>query len=257
MARRAPGNGRTLPPRPALDSKHRSMETETVAERSTARSRSTAKHRIFLADDHVTVRAGLKTLLNAEPDLEVVGEAADGPTAIEGTKKHAPEVAVLDLSLPLLSGTLVARQLRQSCPETKIVALTVHEDKSYLSELLEIGAAGYVLKRAAADELISAIRQVLTGGIYIDPRLGGLLANSLLRRRASTARSGTTALSDRESEVLRLIAQGHSNKEIAARLNLSVKTIETYKTRSMEKTGLRSRIDIVRYASRHGWLQNI
>jgi two-component system response regulator NreC len=233
------------------------METETVAERSTARSRSTAKHRIFLADDHVTVRAGLKTLLNAEPDLEVVGEAADGPTAIEGTKHYAPEVAVLDLSLPLLSGTLVARQLRQSCPETKIVALTVHEDKSYLSELLEIGAAGYVLKRAAADELISAIRQVLAGGIYIDPRLGGLLANSLLRRRASTARSGTTALSDRESEVLRLIAQGHSNKEIAARLNLSVKTIETYKTRSMEKVGLRSRIDIVRYASRHGWLQNI
>lgn len=215
------------------------------------------KHRIFLADDHVTVRAGLKTLLNAEPDLEVVGEAADGPTAIEGTKACGPEVAVIDLSLPLMSGTLVARTLRQSCPDTKIVALTVHEDKSYLSELLEIGASGYVLKRAAADELISAIRQVLAGGIYIDPRLGGLLANSLLRRRSSTARSGTTALSDRESEVLRLIAQGHSNKEIAARLNLSVKTIETYKTRSMEKVGLRSRIDIVRYASRHGWLQNI
>jgi DNA-binding NarL/FixJ family response regulator len=166
-------------------------------------------------------------------------------------------VAVIDLSLPLMSGTLVARQLKASCPNTRILALTVHEDKSYLSELLEIGASGYVLKRAAAEELISAIRQVLAGGIYIDPRLGGLVANSLVRRRASTARSGATALSDRESEVLRLIAQGHSNKEIAARLNLSVKTIETYKTRSMEKTGLRSRIDIVRYASRHGWLQNI
>ena len=215
------------------------------------------KHRIFLADDHVTVRAGLKTLLNAEPDLEVVGEAADGPSAIEEAKRLRPEIAVIDLSLPLMSGTLVARQLQSSCPEVKVVALTVHEDKSYLSELLEVGASGYVLKRAAAEELISAIRQVLAGGIYIDPRLGGLVANSLVRRRAATARSGTSTLSDRESEVLRLIAQGHSNKEIAGRLNLSVKTIETYKTRSMEKTGLRSRIDIVRYASRHGWLQNI
>jgi len=236
------------------------MDTTTVLDvpetNLHGRSRMT-KYRIFLADDHVTVRAGLKTLLNAEPDMDVVGEASDGPSAIEAARNLKPDVALIDLSLPLMSGTVVARQLRESLPNTRIVALTVHEDKSYLSELLEVGASGYVLKRAAAEELINAIRQVVAGGTYIDPRLGGLLANSLLRRRTATARSGSAALSDRESEVLRLIAQGHSNKEIAARLNLSVKTIETYKTRSMEKVGLRSRIDIVRYASRHGWLQNM
>jgi DNA-binding NarL/FixJ family response regulator len=139
----------------------------------------------------------------------------------------------------------------------RVLALTVHEDKSYLRELLEAGASGYVLKRAAAEDLIRAIRLVSSGSVYLDPHLASTLVGSLVRKRSTKELFHGTELSDRESEVLRLIAKGHSNKEIANQLNLSVKTVETYKTRSMDKTGLQTRSDIVRYAYHQGWLQNL
>ena len=214
------------------------------------------KLRIFLADDHVMVRTGLKNLINAEPDMQVIGEASDGYTALKQTSELCPDVAVMDISMPRLSGTQVTQQLKKVCPEVRVLALTVHEDKSYLRELLAAGASGYVLKRAAAEDLIQAIRQVSRGNVYLDQHLAGSLVGSMFRNR-STQLFERSELSERETEVLRLIAQGHSNKEIASQLNLSVKTVETYKTRSMDKVGLQTRTDIVRYAYHRGWLQNL
>ncbi len=215
------------------------------------------KLRIFLAEDHVMVRTGLKTLIDAEKDMEVVGEASDGTTAVKKASELRPDVAVMDISLPQLSGTQATQQLKQSCPEVHVLALTVHEDKSYLREVLEAGASGYVLKRAAAEDLIRAIRLVAGGNVYLDPHMAGSIVGTLMRKRSPKQLVQGNQLSDREMEVLRLIAKGYSNKEIAGQLNLSVKTIETYKTRSMDKIGLHSRTDIVRYAYHQGWLQNI
>lgn len=215
------------------------------------------KLRIFLADDHVMVRTGLKTLIDAEKDMEVIGEASDGQTALKQAAELHPDVAVMDISLPQLSGTQATHKLKQACPEVHVLALTVHEDKSYLREVLEAGASGYVLKRAAAEDLIRAIRLVAGGSVYLDPHMAGSIVGTLIRKRSSKHVIQGNQLSERETEVLRLIAKGYSNKEIAAQLNLSVKTIETYKTRSMDKVGLRSRTDIVRYAYHQGWLQNI
>jgi DNA-binding NarL/FixJ family response regulator len=210
-----------------------------------------SKLRVLLADDHAVVREGLKRLIDAQNDMNVVAEAGDGRMALELAVRLCPHIAVLDVSMPEMNGVEAARRMKQVCPTTHVLALTVHEDKSYLRELLEAGASGYVLKRAASDELIRAIRAVATGGVYVDPRIAGKLVSSLTQARA-TAGAGTE-LSERESAVLRLIAEGYTNKEIAGQLGLSVKTVETYKARSMDKLGLRSRVDIVRTATERGW----
>jgi DNA-binding NarL/FixJ family response regulator len=164
-----------------------------------------------------------------------------------------PDVAVVDVSMGQINGAEATRKIRTVCPNTRVLALTVHEDTSYLRELLDAGAAGYVLKRAAADELIQAIRAVASGGVYVDPRIAGKLVSTFAQARA-LAPTTMAELSERETAVLRLIAQGYTNKEIASQLGLSVKTVETYKARSMEKLGLRSRVDIVRTATERGWL---
>ena len=214
-----------------------------------------AKLRIYLADDHAVVRAGLKALIDAQPQLEVIGEAGDGRTACQQIQELQPDVVVMDVSMPGITGAQATAQLKQTCPNVKVLALTVHEDKGYLRLLLEAGASGYVLKRAAAEELIHAIRLVAAGGVYLDPVLAGKVVRSFVRVpvRESVPEGGD--LSDREAEVVRLIAAGYSNKEIASRLGLSVKTVETYKARSMENLGLASRADLVRYALQRGWLQ--
>jgi DNA-binding NarL/FixJ family response regulator len=210
--------------------------------------------RILLVDDHAVVREGLKRLIAEQPDIEVVGEASDGHEAIEHVKTLRPDVVMMDVSMPRLSGVEATRELKGICPATRILALTVHEDEAYVREFLKAGAAGYLLKRAPTEELVRAIRAVAGGGVYIDPRVTTRLVQMLSQpERAST--STTLDLSERETEVLRLIAQGYANKEIAAQLDLSVKTVETYKARSMEKLGLRSRVDIVRVAVERGWLQ--
>lgn len=210
-----------------------------------------AKFRVFVADDHAVVREGLKALLTGYPDLEVVGEAADGRTALERASVLAPHVLVTDVSMPGLGGAEVVQALKQACPATKVVALTVHEDRGYLRRLLEAGADGYVLKRSAAEELVRAVRSVVAGGTYLDPALSEALVPVLTGKAAAAH----VVLSEREQAVVRLIAMGHTNKEIAARLDVGVKSVETYKARSLEKLGLESRADIVRYAIDRGWLQ--
>jgi DNA-binding NarL/FixJ family response regulator len=212
-----------------------------------------SKIRVLLADDHAVVREGLKALLTSQPDIEVVGEAADGPSAVSLTAELDPDVVVVDVSMPGLSGAQVTERLLAARPDRKVLVLTVHEDKGYLRQLLEAGAAGYVLKRAAASELVQAIRTVAGGGTYLDPSLAGSVVDDFVRP-APERETPAVELSEREAEVVRLIALGYSNKEIAAQLKLSVKTVETYKTRSMEKLHIRSRVDIVRYAAKRGWL---
>jgi DNA-binding NarL/FixJ family response regulator len=205
------------------------------------------KLRIVLADDHPVLRSGLRALLADEPDIAVVGEAADGPAALALTAELLPDVLVLDVSIPGLTGVQVGERVRAECPTVRVVALSAHEERTYVHRMLGAGAGGYVLKRSAPDELVRAVRAVAAGGTYLDPGVAGLVVNA-------PAEPAGGELSEREAEVVRQIALGYSNKEIAARLKLSVKTVETYKARSLEKLGLHSRVDLVRYALDRGWL---
>lgn len=213
--------------------------------------------RVFLADDHAVVREGLKSLINAQPGMAVVGEAADGLAACEQVPDLRPDVVVMDVSMPGLTGTQATERLRRECPAVKVLALTVHEDKGYLRQLLAAGAVGYVLKRAAAVELVHAIRVVAGGGVYLDPSLAGKVVGGFVRRPGGGgAPADASELSDREAAVVRLTAAGYGAKEIAAQLDLSAKTVETYKARALEKLGLESRADVVRYALERGWLHS-
>lgn len=213
-----------------------------------------AKLRVFLADDHAVVREGLKSLINAQSDMAVIGEAADGKTAGERVLALRPDVVVMDVTMPEVNGAKATERIKARSPDVKVLALTMHEDKGYLRQLFEAGAAGYVLKRSASAELLHAIRTVAANGTYIDPSLAGKVVGGLLQKPSSKDVLGEVDLSEREAEVVRFIAQGYSNKEIAARLEIGVKTVETYKTRSMEKLGFHSRTEMVRYALRRGWL---
>ena len=212
------------------------------------------KVRVLLADDHTVVRDGLRLLINGQRDMRVVGEAADGQEAVQKARDLAPDVVVMDLSMPKLNGLQATERLREEQPAVKVVALTVHEDATYLLQVCKAGAAGYVLKRSAGDDLIRAIRDVARGTTHFDATLAG---KALAARPADRpAKEGLRAadLSEREREVLILLAWGYSNKEIANSLRLSVKTVETYRLRVSEKLGLRSRTEIVQYALRQGWL---
>jgi DNA-binding NarL/FixJ family response regulator len=215
---------------------------------------SGAPLRILMADDHPIVLAGLKALVQADPGLLIVGEARDGRAALRLATSLRPDVIVLDISMPELSGVEVARTLLAEQPACRILMLTVHEDRATLRQLLDLGVAGYLVKRSAADELLRAIHAVAGGGIYIDPAIAGKVIGSGGPASSRSAGGPTVELSDRETDVLRLIASGHSNKEISARLAISVKTIETYKARAMEKLGFKTRVDVVRHAASKGWL---
>lgn len=214
------------------------------------------KLRVLLADDHMIVREGLKSLINAQPDMHVVGEAETGAAACARARELAPDVVVMDVSMPEMSGAQATERLRRECPRVKVLALTVYEDKSYLQEMLKAGATGYVLKRAVTEELVHAVRTVAAGGSYLDPTVAGNFISSYLNQEAPGGKASASELSERESQVLRLIAWGYSNKEIGWKLDISVKTVDTYKLRLMEKLDLRSRTDIVRYALRQGLLQD-
>jgi DNA-binding NarL/FixJ family response regulator len=210
--------------------------------------------RILMVDDHPIVLAGLKALVGADPDFAIVGEARDGRTALRLARQLVPDVVVMDISLPEMNGIELAAALRAERPECRILVLTVHEERAYLRQLVELGVGGYLLKRSAADELSRAIHAVAAGGMYLDPAIAGKVVGRLAR--GSGHQAGQQAeLSERETDVLRLVAGGHSNKAIASRLNISVKTVETYKARAMEKLGFRSRVDVVRYAADQGWLR--
>lgn len=214
------------------------------------------KLRILLADDHKIVRDGLRLLIDGQPDMRVVGEAANGKEALLQARDLKPDIVVMDLSMPELNGLQATERLRTERPEIKIIALTAHEDEGYLSLLCKAGASGYVLKRSAGEELIQAIGAVARGGVHYEATLA---SRALARQMAGTPASReplSAELSDREKEVLTRLAWGYSNKEIAAKLGLSVKTVETYKVRVGEKLGLRSRTQMVQYALRQGWLSD-
>lgn len=213
----------------------------------------TKKKRILLADDHAILRSGLRFMLSSQEDLEIVGEAATGAETIKQSEALQPDLILLDLSMPGIGGLDVLPTLRRLAPSAYILVLTMHDDKHYMNQALQNGASGYVLKKAADTELITAIRAVLSGEIYVHHTMMRFLLADVLPGR-DTVQSGDTwdSLSEREQEVLRLVALGFTSAEIADKLVLSAKTIETYRARGMEKLGLRNRAALVHYALRRG-----
>ena len=210
--------------------------------------------RILVADDHATVRHGLKLLIDSQPDMGVVGEAADGDGVLKQAEALKPDIIVMDISMPGMNGLVATRMLKRAQPQVSIVALTRHDDDTYLDELLRAGASGYVLKQSAPIEFLQAIRAIAAGGIYLDPAMTSRVAGGLLAGQAEVTSQPRATLTERESEVVRLIAVGHSNKEIAAQLKISVKTVEVHKANSMRKLGFSGRVDIIRYGVLQGWL---
>lgn len=213
--------------------------------------------RILLADDHAVLRAGLAALLNARDDMQVVGEAGDGAELLAQAEIMQPDVILLDLTMPRLGGLEVLPLLRQRLPSTRILILTMHQDAEYLRQALKAGASGYVLKKAADVELITAIQAVLRGDVYVHPSMTRALLDDVVPGAGIDPAASDDlweALSDREQEVLQLVALGHTSKEIADQLALSMKTVETYRARGMEKLGLRSRAALVRFALTKGLL---
>lgn len=218
----------------------------------------TAKTRITLSDDHPIMLAGLRNLIEAEPDFELVGEATNGAAALKLIREQKPDVAILDISMPEMNGIMVARKLAEEMPQVKLMVLTLHEDRAYLRQALDVGVRGYVLKRSAAENLVQAIRAVVVGGLYVDPAIvDRVFEKNITRGGRATTVGAMPQLTDREGEVLKLTALGFTNKEAARRLDLGVKSVETYRARGLEKLGLKTRADLVRYASAQGWLSDV
>jgi DNA-binding NarL/FixJ family response regulator len=218
-----------------------------------------AKARIVLCDDHPIVLAGLRSLIEAEKEFELVGEAADGLAALKLIQEVQPDLAVIDISMPQLNGIMLGQRLAKEYPSVHVLVLTLHEDRVFAKQAIEAGIRGYVLKRSAADNLTEAMRVVLSGGTYVDPAI----AHEVLPKARSMRRSQlptdavTGATTARETSVLKLAARGFTNKEIARRLDIGVKSVETYKARGLEKLGLRTRAELVRYAATRGWLAEL
>lgn len=215
------------------------------------------KIRILLADDHGVVRAGIRMLINAQPDMEVVGEASDGKGAIAQAETLHPDVVILDLAMPNLGGLSALGIIKQRVPEVRILILTMHDDERYLDQALSAGASGYVVKKAADMELLSAVRAVMRGEVYVHSSLTRFLIERRPDRGVERRNAGSEAqegLTGRQREVLILLAQGYTNRQIADRLFLSVKTIETYRSRLMQQLDLRNRAELFQYAVRKGLL---
>ncbi len=209
--------------------------------------------RLLLVDDHAVVRSGLKMLLAGEADVEIVGEAGSGSEAVTRAGSARPDVILMDIGLPDMSGIEAARQIKSNYPDISIVALTIHEDEEYFFKMLEAGASGYVPKRAAPEELLTAIRAAAAGEVYLYPSLAKLLVKDyLMQEREAEAKSTLDGLTEREQEVLSLLAEGATNDEIAAALVISPKTVERHRENIMRKLNLHSRVELVRYAIRKG-----
>lgn len=215
-----------------------------------------SKIKVLLADDHAILRAGLKMLLNAESDMEVVAEAEDGAAAIEKTRELKPDVVLMDITMPGLNGLHATREIIRAHPDVKVLVLTMHEDETYLRQFLRAGASGYVVKKAVDTELISAIRAVYREDMYIYHSLAKEMVEDYLDSPVKPERqtNQSSPLSKREKEVLTLIAQGYTNKQTAQKLHISVKTVETHRARIMKKLQLRNRAELVRYAIAEGFL---
>jgi two-component system response regulator NreC len=217
-----------------------------------------AKIRILIVDDHAILRAGVRMLINAQPDMEVVSEAIDGHEALSRARQVKPDITLMDITMPKTSGLQALEQLRQVCPQTRILVLTMHDDPAYARSVLAAGGLGYVVKRSADSDLLAAIRAVYRGRTFVDPTLAGSLVQELLRKQAAggPAARGVrrSLLSPREREVLRLLAQGYTNQQAAKCITVSVKTVETYRARIAQKLGLNSRAELTRYALESGLL---
>jgi two-component system, NarL family, response regulator NreC len=210
--------------------------------------------RVLIADDHAIVRAGLRTLIHSEPTMELVGEAAGGYEAIDLIEKAQPEVLVLDLSMPDLDGIAVIKKIKPRFPTLRILILTIHEDEGLLRAALKSGASGYILKGAAESELISAIRLILRGKLYVDPSMVRKLLSDDIAPAVQPL-PPTEALTPRETEVLKLIVQGYTNRQIGDELNISIRTAESHRANLSEKLGLHNRVELVRFAKEHGLIE--
>jgi two-component system response regulator NreC len=209
--------------------------------------------RLLLVDDHEVIRTGLRMLLESQPDMEIIGEASDGAQALQLAVERQPDVVIMDITLPDISGIEATRRLKSALPETAVVALTIHEDEQYFFEMLQAGALGYVPKRAAPEDLVSAIRLAFAGEIYLYPSLAKALVSDYLERSARHPESASLeALTPREVEVLELLAEDMGNNEIAEKLVISPHTVARHRENLMRKLGLHNRIELVRYAIRKG-----
>ena len=214
--------------------------------------------RVLLAEDHNVVREGLRLLLNAQPDIRVIGEATNGRQAVALARESCPDVAVLDISMPDLDGLQAAGLIRAGCPRTQVLILTMHESDAYFFRAVEAGAAGYLLKKAAGEDLISAVRAVAQGEAFFYPSLARKLLEGYLKHDRSTLPAGPSGydeLSDREHEVMFLLVRGLSNQEVAEKLVVSASTVQTHRGHILHKLGLETTIDLVRYAIRHGLIE--
>jgi two-component system response regulator NreC len=212
--------------------------------------------RILLVDDHETVREGIKLLINSQTDMEVIGEAANGEIAVKKTVELNPDVVVMDVSMPELNGMKATKRIKTNSPHVKVLILTRHTDDGYLQQLIQAGASGYVLKQSSPSQLLSAVRVVGEDKSFLDPTLTEKVMGGYIRQSTALAGASKVHLTDREAKIIRLIAWGYSNKEIADHLQVSVKTVEAHKANSMKKLGITNRTDIVRYAILQGWLED-
>lgn len=216
----------------------------------------TDKIQILLAEDHQTVREGIKMIINAEEDMIVIGEAGNGREIIRLAEKLSPDVILMDISMPELNGLVATAKLKRTQPEIKILTLTRHTDNAYLQELLQAGVNGYLLKQSASTELLRAIRAVSNGGSYLDPEITGkVLAGYAENKIKLRGEIRGEKLTERESEILRHIALGYSNREIAEKMDISIKTVEAHKANSLKKLDMTSRREIMSYAILQGWMQ--
>jgi DNA-binding NarL/FixJ family response regulator len=212
--------------------------------------------RIVLADEQPIVLNGLRNLIVNEDDLELLGEATNGAAALAFILKTKPDVVVADVSLPGINGIALTRRLANEAPAVGVLVLTSHEDRGFVRQALEAGARGYVLKRSAAESLVQAIRTIAVGSLYVDPAIARRIFEMPLTP-AGRSKSTNRELTERESEVLKLIARGFTNKEVAHHLSIGVKSVETYKARGSEKLGFKTRAELVRYATGQGWLTDV
>jgi len=213
------------------------------------------KIRILLADDHTILRAGLKMMLNAQPDMEVVGEAQDGRQAIEEAQKLQPDLVLMDITMPDVNGIEATRQIKRLVSDAKILMLTMHEHDEYVFQALQAGASGYMLKEAADTELITAIHVITSGQFYLSPTAQSVVVGDYLQKvRTGEERDSYSSLTEREREILKLVAEGFTNNQIAERLVISPKTVDTHRTHIMDKLNMHSRAELIKYAMRRGLL---
>ena len=214
--------------------------------------------RIVLADDHPIVMEGLRNLIAAQPDLDLVGEATSGLKALKLIQQEIPDIAVIDISMPEMNGIVLSRKLSTELPTVRVIILTLHEERAFLKQAMATGVRGYILKRSAAENLIQAIRAVWANGLYVDPAIAARMFDERAQQPGGNKPvDASSALTSREAEVLRCCALGFTNKEIAAQFDVSAKTIETQKARGSIKLGIKTRAELVRYASAQGWLDDI